>query len=358
MLPVSAGFLPAIIRPHTTVSYVTAAGTDIPFTEFTVTVDSGSQSRRTLSLTVPGHEWIPDSPSSLLACNGQLVSASRGIRYVDGSEEIKPLGTFRIDSWSADPVAGTVSVEASSLECLLADDRFESPRTLTAASTQLTIRALCSESAPSTPFIVTATRDAPCPAYLAEEDRLGAIRDLATSIGAELRADAFGRFELRDIPTIANDPVWNIDAATITNGGQLVGSDIGASRDGVYNAVTARGENLGDDYPPVIGTAIDADPSSPTYYYGQFGKKRRFYDSPLLTTNAQAISAATSILATSTGAATTVSLDSVCNPALEDGDVITHEGVKYVVDSFSIGSGPDAGMTIATRSSKVPDETS
>lgn len=357
MLPVSDAFLPAIIAPHTATAYVSASGVNVPFSAFTVTIDSSSQSRRTLALSVPGSQWIPTSASSLLACNGQQVSVSRGVQYVDGSEEIKPLGTFRIDSWSADPVSGTVTVDASSLECHLADDRFESPRTLSGASTQTLIRDLCRESSFWTSFVVTATRDSPCPAYLAEEDRLAAIRDLATSIGAELRSDAFGRFELRDIPTIAKGPVWNIDAATITNGGQLVGSDIGASRDGVYNAVTARGENLGDDYPPVIGTAIDADPSSPTYYYGTYGKKRRFYDSPLLTTNAQAISAATAILATSTGAATTVSLDSVCNPALEDGDVITHEGVKYVVDSFSIGSSPDAGMTISTRSSKVPDET-
>jgi len=378
MLPVTDAFLPAIVRPHTIVTYATAINgateTELPIVGFSVTVDSASQYRRTLDLTVAGLGYIPTTATSALAPNGQRVRISRGIQYVDGAQEIKYLGTFRIDSWTANPITGSVQVQGSSLECLLDDDRFESPRSISGSSAQTVIRDLCEETAPDVDVVVTATFDAICPTFVAEEDRLGAIREIARAIGCDFRADAFGRFELRDAPTIDQYPVWTIDAATEYTisepvatttfaPGALVGSERGESREGVYNAVTARGENLGDDYPPVQSTVTDLNPLSATYWVespteGQrtWGKRRRYYSSPLLTSNSQARKAATAILAASVGAAKTLSLSAICNPALEDGDVIYHGGELFLADSFSIGSSPGDGMDIQTRSSKVPNE--
>ena len=134
--------------------------------------------------------------------------------------------------------------------------------------------------------------------------------------------------------------------------GALLGSAVGESREAVYNAVTASGENLSDDFPPVTATVEDLDPTSPTRWGGPWGKRRRFYSSPLLTSTAQASRAAAAILATSTGQARTLTVDSVCNPALEDGDVIYHDGNLFIADAFSISTSPEAGMSIVTRSTK------
>jgi hypothetical protein len=134
--------------------------------------------------------------------------------------------------------------------------------------------------------------------------------------------------------------------------GALLGSVVGESREAVYNAVTASGENLSDDFPPVTATVVDSDPTSPTRWDGPWGKRRRFYASPLLTSTGQASRAAAAILATSTGQARTLTISAVCNPALEDGDVIYHDGKLFIADSFSISTSPAAGMSIATRSTK------
>lgn len=378
MLAVSDAWDAAIIRPHRIVAFAEAefdgVTTTLPVTGFNVTVDSGSQCRRSIDLTVAGTSLIPTEIDSPLAVNGQLVRAYRGIVYADGSQEVQPLGVFRIDDWSADTVRGPVTVRGLSLECLLADDRFEAPRTLQGASVQTVIRELCVETAPMVEVVVTASSDAVCPAFVGEEDRLAVIRQLAKSIGAEFRADAYGRFELRDVPSVTNPVAWRVDQAAAVDNyrsgggktvrtrtytpGALVSARQGASRDGVYNAVTARGENLSDDYPPVTATVIDADPDSPTYYYGPWGKKRRFYASPLLTTTGQCLNAGAAILASSVGVAKTLTLESVCNPALEDGDVVQHNGQLHIVDAFTIGSQPSDGMTLTTRSTKVPDELS
>ena len=221
MLPVSPAWGVAILRPHRIVAFAVAnfdGGPDvnIPITEAVVTIDAQSEARRSLSAIVPGVEFMPTGPDSPLATNGQRLRVWRGIEYVDGSTEIKPLGTFRLESWAADPITGPVTVQGLSLECLLNDDRFEAPRTISGPSIQTKVRELCYETAPDVDLVVTVTTDSVCPVFVAEEDRLGTIRELAKAIGADFRADAYGRYELRDVPTINNPVAWQIDAATFT----------------------------------------------------------------------------------------------------------------------------------------------
>jgi hypothetical protein len=221
MLPVSPAWGEAILRPHRIVAFAVAnfdGGPDVglPITEAVVSIDANSEARRSLSATIAGIEFMPTRPDSPLAANGQRIKVWRGVEYVDGSTEIKPLGTFRIESWEANPITGPVTVQALSLECLLNDDRFEAPRTISGPSIQTKVRELCAETAPDVDLVITATSDSVCPVFVAEEDRLGTIRELAKAIGADFRADAYGRYELRDVPTITDPVAWQIDAATVT----------------------------------------------------------------------------------------------------------------------------------------------
>jgi hypothetical protein len=97
-----------------------------------------------------------------------------------------------------------------------------------------------------------------------------------------------------------------------------------------------------------------------TYYLGAFGPVPRFYSSPFLTTNAQALSAATSILRQALGLPYQVDLSSIANPALEPYDVIAVRYPKasrsrtlrtetHVIDEVTIPLMPTAPVTLKTR---------
>ena len=82
------------------------------------------------------------------------------------------------------------------------------------------------------------------------------------------------------------------------------------SFDVMRNAVVASGEAADMKYPP-RAVAIDANPNSPTYWHGAFGKIPRFFNSPLLWTQPAAERAAANTLARAIGASYTADLTAV-----------------------------------------------
>jgi hypothetical protein len=112
--------------------------------------------------------------------------------------------------------------------------------------------------------------------------------------------------------------------ATIAHGAKGVLATLSRtlSRDGIYNGCVASGEQLDDTIPPVSAIAVDSDPASPTYWFGAFGHVLQFFSSSFITTVAQCLSAAQSILAGSTGLPYNVNFGQVPNPALEPLDPI------------------------------------
>jgi hypothetical protein len=87
-----------------------------------------------------------------------------------------------------------------------------------------------------------------------------------------------------------------------------------------YNGVVVTGEGTSADT-PVRAEAWDDDPTSPTYRYGPFGEVPRFYSSPLITTEAQAQSAAESLLRKVTGVTEGLQWSFVTDPSVQAGDV-------------------------------------
>src|SRR5690554_7219814 len=129
--------------------------------------------------------------------------------------------------------------------------------------------------------------------------------------------DGEGYLRFEDPPE-EDVPVWEVKAG---RGGVLVQASRRLTREGVYNAVVAEGEGV-DDAAPVRAVAIDTGPNSPTRFGGRFGKVPRFYKSPLLTTPAQAQSAARAILRRSLGAPYSVDFQAMVNPTLRPFDPI------------------------------------
>jgi hypothetical protein len=137
-------------------------------------------------------------------------------------------------------------------------------------------------------------------------------------------------------------------------GGVLLSATRGWSRTNAFNRVVATGENT-DSSAVYRAVATDDNALSPTYYFGDFGKVPRFYDSPYIGSNDQAQDAANAILAQELGTAANVSFGIVPNPALEPEDTVyvkrERAGIdeRHIIDSLSIGLGASESMSGTTR---------
>jgi hypothetical protein len=140
-------------------------------------------------------------------------------------------------------------------------------------------------------------------------------------------------------------------------GGVLVSAATSSSRARIYNGVVVRGESATSDAAPVSAAAYDLDSTSPTRWgdpaAGAFGMVPYFMSLPTITTVAQAQAVARANLARHLGAASSVDLSTVPNPALEAGDVIDiiagGEARRHVVDSFTVPLSPGGGFSLTTR---------
>jgi hypothetical protein len=369
MRPVSAKFLQtlrgshlAVFRARVCTTFQTGTnptGVEIPITGGDVKLSAGAEIRSTLNLTTTA-AW-PASASDLITPYGNEIYVERGVAYGNGQREWVGLGYHRIETPEQDEVPdGDITLEASDRNAGLRDARFLAPRQFDAALTNgAVVTTLITEVYPaaSISWDDTAVRDAEINrTIIAEDDRLGTLRDLVMALGKIGYWRYDGAFRIETPPATTGAPAWTIDAGA---NGVLVQMSRGLTREGVYNAVVATGE-AGDTTAPARAVAYNLDPASPTYYYGRFGPVPRFYSSPFLTTNDQAASAAASILRQQLGLPYQVELSSIANPALEPYDVIA---VKYpnasrsrtlntethVIDGVTIPLVPKMPVSLQTR---------
>lgn len=145
-------------------------------------------------------------------------------------------------------------------------------------------------------------------------------QDMATAIGFQLFFDAAGVCTLREVPNPATgQSVWTFSDSANPTIAQL---DRTLTDQTTYNYVIVYGESV-DNAVPVQAVAFDNDPNSPTYYLGPYGIVSTTFQSPQITTTAQAQQAANALLLAVKGASENVALTVVPNPALEPGDVVT-----------------------------------
>lgn len=375
MLNVSAGFLDALassqlvdvradVRKGTVPLYY-----GLPITGGTVTVDRSQVTRRRVSLTLAprlstgaytDRPTLPEALDAPLGHYGQEISVYWSLHYVGGVVETLPLGVFRIDDVSGS-LAGDdeVTVSGVSREAFVADAKFVLPRTLSGPSAATLIAQLIHEVLPSAEVVVSATRDARVPATTFDEDRWGAIATLADSMAAVVYCDPYGRFLIADAPTVDTPPVWRVAAGP---GGVLVRAAVSSSRADIRNGIVLRGESPASDSPPVQAVVTDDDPTSPTRWgdpaAGRFGMAPEIISVPTVTTLPQARALAVAKLAQRVGAASTLDVTSVPNPALEAGDAIevvidpkNPAGTvrRHIVDSFPIPLVAGGDFTMATR---------
>ncbi len=320
-----------------------------------VELDGTAEIRGTGSVTVVD-DW-PRAQNLSLAPFGAEVYLARGVeRGLDGVLWA-PLGYFRINATEQDDAAkGPIKLDLQDRMATLIDSRFTEPRQwLTGTSVGDIVDDIVLEVYPEA--VITYDDDSNLSeigrSLIAEESRYEVLENLATGLGKIFYWNVVGELVFEDIPDESTID-WEVKAGA---GGVMVRANRSLSRDGVPNAMVVTGEGA-DELAPVRAIAIDAQPSSPTFFGGPFGRIPRFYSSPFITTATQAQNAAQSLLRRYLGAPYDVGLSAVPNPALQPNHVLRvvyNDGNResHIVDRVTIPLDVTTAMKAATRQSSL-----
>ncbi|WP_330172942.1 DUF5047 domain-containing protein [Streptomyces sp. NBC_01498] len=311
----------------------------LPHTGGSVTVDRGQAVRRTCTVIMADVSLIPRTEADKISVYGAKLRVSRGVDYGDGTQELVPLGVFRLDEGDGDPVFGPATLAGKSLECVVSDDRFTEPYTAS-GTVGSAIGALVRRSIPDAEILL-AVADAAIGSrtWDVEADPWTAAQEIAAAAGAECYTNADGVFVIATLPDpLTTEPVWTVGAG---EGGVYLKGTRGMSSAGVFNGVLARGENVADGVAASRWLATDDDPGSPTYWAGPFGHRPTFYSSSTLTSSGACRLAAELKLRAARAPNAKGDFSSLPNPALEPGDVlrvIHPDGSKelHQVQSFTV----------------------
>lgn len=376
---VSAGFREAVLSSHKMAVVVRPRDSEesVPVTEGSVTLDGAAAIRGTCTLTVNDPAWAPLAPGDVLAPYGNEVEIFRGIDYGGGDTELVPLGIFGIQQSSTQEDSGggvTISLTAADRAQKVIDALFEADYTVAGGTDYLTaLKAIISDGLPGATYNFE-SRTLTTGTVIASrgEDRWELARAMATFIGMELFFDNEGICVLRTITDAAAAPVAYLvegqEVAVYDDPPSLISAEKVLTRADAHNKWIVVGNNPDDADAPPVGSAIDDDPLSPTYYYGEFGKKPEIFTSSLVTTTTQAEDAAAGKKAKESGLARGLSFGALVDPSLEPGDVVritrTVRGSDgtlveladedHVIDSLAIPLGVDGVMTGQSRASRVP----
>lgn len=364
MRPVSDRFLNSLRGSHRAVSTafvvepgqegVSPTGTEISIISGDVQLDATASIRSTLQITTDGTGNFPTSASDSLTPYGNEIFIRRGIAFSGGSVEYVSLGYFRINNVEQnDAPNGPITISAQDRMAGIVEGRLVSPKQYLATDTYGDVfDDLVLEIYPSATieWDDSTDGDAIGRSLIAEEDRFQFLDDLVTSVGKIWFWDYRGVLVIKDVPD-ETESVWRVNAG---ESGVIVSLARSISREGVYNAVVAYGEAL-DTTTPSRAVVVDNNPDSPTYWDGDFGKVPRFYSSPFITTDAQALSAATSLLKQKLGLPYQVDFTTIPNPALEPYDPVAinidYRPVDeiHVIERITIPLTSDQAMTADTR---------
>jgi hypothetical protein len=312
---------------------------------------------RSGSLELVPTETVDRDQLSLIDSTSRL-RIERGIEYPDGSEEWVVHGLVQVQDSEVNLSKAAVTVSYADLGSLVGDfklitpyvpqDEEGDPLTTVQAIQDLVAAAIVWDDIPG--WDIDSSIDTavfPVDGTVFTGDRWAAVQALSESLGAVTYAKPDGRWAIRSTALDMDTPVAEFATGP---GGVVVDVARSRSRSDEYNAVSLRWES------PTVGGVVflvDADPLSPTYWDGPFGRKPADeVTNDLIATEEQAIDAATALLDQYRGRARSLSFTSVHNPLLEPLDVFllsTPDALEtHVVDSIDYGYAAGA-MNVKTR---------
>lgn len=361
MRPVSAALLATVRASHgmaararvvTTYQEGTDPdGVEIPIVDGNVELDASADVRSTVDLTSDPGLW-PKRAADLVTPYGNELFVERGVKLGGGSVEWVSLGYFRITTADqVDAPRGAVRVAGADRMRGIVRGRLTSPKQFLAIATYgAVVEELVLDIYPDATIEWDDATSGQLlgRSVIAEEDRYAFLNDLVTAVGKVWYWDHRGVLLIKDPPD-PSSPVFDVNGGA---NGVLATLSRHLSDEEVYNGVVATGE-AADARAPARAVVVDVNPNSPTRWGGPFGKVPKFYSSPLLTTDAQAASAAGSLLRTSTGLPYNVDFTMVPNPGLEPLDPVRVSDpgrtAVHVLDKLTIPLVADAALTAAAR---------
>lgn len=372
MLPVTATFLAALASSQQVsvradlLKAGAVAYSGLPVTGGQVSFTRSSVASRSVSCTIApelplaDYSAEPSLTGGTLGVYGHELRVYWSLHLVGGGVESLPLGRFRLDSMSGSLAGdGEVTLSGVSREAYVADERFIVPRTLSGPSARSLIAALVMEALSGAEVVMSATRDAAVPPTTFEAGRWDAIKTLADSIAASVRCDAYGRFVVADAPTTSTPAAWTAKAGP---GGAIVRANGTLDRSRVRNCWIVQGITPEGGTLPVQSVVTDDAPGSATRYgdpdAGYFGRVPEVRQVSTLTSLDQCRDLGLSLLAQTCGAASSIDLGLIPNPALEVGDVIdimpdprdlASSRRRHIIDSGSVDLTPGGAFSLSTR---------
>jgi hypothetical protein len=338
MRPATAAFHATLKTSHAIVTRAdlwydgACVAADLPVVGGKLTVEADAIMRGRisgLSVADPAGELVPTlGQAHGLHPYGALIHLRSGVVTPAGVELLAlgwyPVRDVQVDeSFRRTPQDGWISagavlgVEALDRMIAVADYRFMSPETPPPGATCLSeIRRLCDGLLPVAAW-PDGLPDRDVPASIAyQESRLDAVASLAAAAHVDVYADDNGALAVTPVQQTTGDPVAYLSTTDF-----VVTVTAKHTRDGVYNAVVAHGED--SESAPVSAVAYDTDPDSPTRWDGPCGRVPAFYSSPVLTTVEQCASAAASVLGNYLrGRDRTEKFTAAPHPALQVGDIV------------------------------------
>ncbi|MFC6021515.1 DUF5047 domain-containing protein [Plantactinospora solaniradicis] len=334
MYPVSDAFLRKIVQSGRRKTAVDVyydgqkVASGLPVSGGTIRADLDSDIRRTGSITIADPSMVPTFDSGILSPLGTEILVQQGVVFADGSEELVPLGMFRLETtdWSdAEGSIPTIQVYDRSKAL-----QVDLPPTVSYSGwlAKDAIMDLLQFIYPQLGLTSGGVFGISVPNYRLPGGHTltgtyaSAIAELSANLGSRFFFDAIGQARVEVIPDVSPDadpePVITLG---VGEGGVLVDADHSYSREGVYNSITVVGAAMTNGTIP-SATIRNTASSSPIRWDGPFGRVPKVIEDNTLTTGSQCAQRATVELRKYMGAAYSIDFSSVPNPALQEGDVV------------------------------------
>lgn len=299
---------------------------DLPVSEGSIRVELEGQVRRSGSITIadPG---LVSSRLTAVSPHGTELLVRQGVVYPDGTEELIPIGRFRIE------ISGWRDLE--NIPRIQMYDRSKAlqvqlPSSYGAPGRRASdvIVEILHYFYPSLAPISHAALFAPgltdyrLPGghVFDQGTYWDAISDLAKNMGGRLYFDVTGTPVCTPLGSLSAGLTPSLEIA-VGEQGVLVEANHEYSREGVFNAVTVRGAAAQNGFIPVY-TAFNTALDSPLRWDGPFGRVRDEIEDSSIVSSAQAQLRARAELSKYTGLSYSLDFDAVPNPAYDAGDVV------------------------------------
>ncbi len=318
--PASDALIQALSHSHRMVADVLLIRggdiTAVPFVGGTVSATYSAQVGRTGTVIMERGYYEALTISTLT----DVVMIRTGIPGI----EMVPLMTGRVDSIQNDHTSGVVTLSILDRAADVVRALFETPWSVNEGQSTIAVMTQMIQDV-NPDFTVTigpGVVDDTTPAGAFEEDRGGALDELAAGINAVWLATRTGSFLIASNPyrgaavdsgiVVRNGSTGTIREATDT-----------VSRSAVKNSITVISENVASGRPPIRVTVRDDDPSSPTFWGGPFGKQNCIIRNDTLTNRIAAEEYAARLLSQSLAMVHSWTISTPHFPLLDPLDVFT-----------------------------------